>query len=257
MGVDQAKQLVIHGVGLGLLRRAQRLRRTLVQMIFHQVARHAAQGLLRRSNLHDDIGAVAVVFQHLLQPANLTFNAAQAFLIAEFQLWIDGHRFVAGANHAGALTRMLMCRVFCGQDYIPPAGIYTPTPYRMSRTWKFTKWVTEVVAASLQTGSFSSSVVATFRSPASSAGKVIPTCVGRCYNAAMTLLELKYALVSPLTNDQLQRLGEFANTYGLRKFRLNDARTELSFEYDASRLRDTQVVHVLGQAKIAVAKRLN
>ncbi len=73
----------------------------------------------------------------------------------------------------------------------------------------------------------------------------------------MTLLELKYALVSPLTNDQLQRLGEFANTYGLRKFRLNDARTELSFEYDASRLRDTQVVHVLGQAKIAVAKRLN
>jgi hypothetical protein len=52
-------------------------------------------------------------------------------------------------------------------------------------------------------------------------------------------------------------LGEFANTYGLRKFHLNDAKTELSFEYDASRLRETQVEHVLGQAKIAVAKKLN
>ena len=73
----------------------------------------------------------------------------------------------------------------------------------------------------------------------------------------MTLLEIKYQLVSPLTTEQLKQLGGFANTYGLRKFRLNDAKTELSFEYDASRLRDTQVTHVLGQAKIAVAKRLN
>ena len=75
--------------------------------------------------------------------------------------------------------------------------------------------------------------------------------------ASMTLLEVKYALASPLTAEQLTRLGEFANTYGLRKFRMNDAKTELSFEYDASRLRETQVSHVLGQAKIAVAKRLN
>jgi len=73
----------------------------------------------------------------------------------------------------------------------------------------------------------------------------------------MTLLEIKYALASPLTLEQLRQLGEFANTYGLRKFQLNDAKTELSFEYDASRLRETQVAHVLSQAKIAVSKRLN
>jgi len=73
----------------------------------------------------------------------------------------------------------------------------------------------------------------------------------------MTLLEIKYQLVSPLTTEQLKQLGEFANSCGLRKFRLNEAKTELSFEYDASRLRDTQVMHALGQAKIAVAKRLN
>jgi len=73
----------------------------------------------------------------------------------------------------------------------------------------------------------------------------------------MTLLEIRYALQSPLTPDQLARLAEFANTYGLRKFRLNQDRTELSFEYDASRLRETQVAHALGLARIAVAKRLN
>jgi hypothetical protein len=73
----------------------------------------------------------------------------------------------------------------------------------------------------------------------------------------MTFMEIKYALASPLNHQQLSQLSEFANTYGLRKFRINDAKNELTFEYDASRLRETQVEHVLGQAKIAVAKRLN
>jgi len=73
----------------------------------------------------------------------------------------------------------------------------------------------------------------------------------------MTLMEIKYALASPLTLEQLKELGGFANVYGLRKFHLNDAKTELSFEYDASRLRETQVEHALGQAKIAVVKKLN
>jgi len=73
----------------------------------------------------------------------------------------------------------------------------------------------------------------------------------------MTLLEIRYALQSPLTPQQLHALSEFANTYGLRKFKLNDARTELSFEYDASRLRETQVAHALGMANIAVVKKLN
>ena len=31
----------------------------------------------------------------------------------------------------------------------------------------------------------------------------------------------------------------------------------MSFEYDASRLRETQVAHVLGQATIAVTRRVN
>jgi hypothetical protein len=77
------------------------------------------------------------------------------------------------------------------------------------------------------------------------------------YNPGMTLVEVTYELQSPLSEDQLRHLGEFANTYGLRRFRLDDSKKQLSFEYDASRLRETQVAHALGQAKIAVARRVN
>ncbi len=73
----------------------------------------------------------------------------------------------------------------------------------------------------------------------------------------MTLLEAKFELQSPLTNDQLRSLGEFANTYGLRRFELDASKLHLSFEYDAARLRVTQVTPVLGPAGIAVARRLN
>jgi hypothetical protein len=73
----------------------------------------------------------------------------------------------------------------------------------------------------------------------------------------MTLVEITYELLSPLTNEQLSHLGQFANTYGLRSFKVNEARNELSFEYDASRLRETQVGHVLAQAHIAVTRRVN
>jgi hypothetical protein len=73
----------------------------------------------------------------------------------------------------------------------------------------------------------------------------------------MTLVEITYELQSRLTQEQLRHLGEFANTYGLRRFRVDEAKNQLSFEYDASRLRETQVAHVLGQARIAVSRKVN
>jgi hypothetical protein len=78
-----------------------------------------------------------------------------------------------------------------------------------------------------------------------------------CYNPGMTLVEITYELQSPLSREQLERLGEFANTYGLRRFRIDDQNKQVSFEYDASRLRETQVAHVLGQAGIAVKRKTN
>jgi hypothetical protein len=76
------------------------------------------------------------------------------------------------------------------------------------------------------------------------------------YNAAMTLVEITYELQCPLTEEQLRQLSQFANTYGLRSFRVDETANQLSFEYDASRLRETQVARVLGQARIAVARKV-
>ena len=73
----------------------------------------------------------------------------------------------------------------------------------------------------------------------------------------MTLLEITYELQSPLSLQQLERLGGFANTYGLRKFRVDEQKNQITFEYDASRLRDTQVAHALGLAGIAVTRKVN
>jgi hypothetical protein len=78
-----------------------------------------------------------------------------------------------------------------------------------------------------------------------------------CYNADMTLVEITYELQSPLTQDQLRRLGEFSNTYGLRRLHFDESKNYLSFEYDASRLQDAQIAHVLGQATIAVTRRVH
>ena len=72
----------------------------------------------------------------------------------------------------------------------------------------------------------------------------------------MTLLEITYELQAPLSLEQLNCLGEFANTYGLRRFRVDEQHNRLTFEYDASRLRETQIAHVLGRAGIAVTGKV-
>jgi hypothetical protein len=72
---------------------------------------------------------------------------------------------------------------------------------------------------------------------------------------AMTLVEITYNLHSSLSNEQLARLGEFSNTYGLRKIRVDEQKNQISLEYDASRLRETQVAHVLGKAGISVSQQ--
>jgi hypothetical protein len=72
----------------------------------------------------------------------------------------------------------------------------------------------------------------------------------------MTLIEITYQLQEPLSREQLGSLGEFANTYGLRRFRVDEAKNQLSFEYDASRLKETEVMHMLRGAKIPVTGRM-
>jgi hypothetical protein len=73
----------------------------------------------------------------------------------------------------------------------------------------------------------------------------------------MTLVEITFNLHSSLSDAQLAGLGEFSNTYGLRKIRVDEQKNLISLEYDASRLRETQVAHVLGKAGISVSRQAN
>ena len=77
-----------------------------------------------------------------------------------------------------------------------------------------------------------------------------------CYNPGMTLVEVTYELQAPLRAEQLRALGQFANLYGLRRFRVDEERNQISFEYDASRLKETEVTQALRRARIAVALRV-
>ena len=73
----------------------------------------------------------------------------------------------------------------------------------------------------------------------------------------MTLVEITYELQHALGPEQLRRLGGFANTYGLRRLRVDEAQKRLTFEYDASRLGETAVANVLREARIPFVRRVN
>lgn len=70
----------------------------------------------------------------------------------------------------------------------------------------------------------------------------------------MTFMSVTYELQKPLTVEQYRALGRFANTYGLQRFRFDEKTNYLHFDYDASRLRDTVVEHVLREARIPVLR---
>ena len=80
--------------------------------------------------------------------------------------------------------------------------------------------------------------------------------VQACYNSRMTLMTVTYELQNPLGLENYRALGKFANTYGLKRFRVDEKRNWLHFDYDASRLKDSVVQHVLREAKIPVLREV-
>ncbi|MBZ5501368.1 MAG: hypothetical protein LAN59_03880 [Acidobacteriia bacterium] len=72
----------------------------------------------------------------------------------------------------------------------------------------------------------------------------------------MTFMTVTYELQGRLETEQFRALGQFANTYGLQRFRFDEKTNRLQFDYDASRLRETVVEHVLRAAKIPVLRRV-
>ena len=72
----------------------------------------------------------------------------------------------------------------------------------------------------------------------------------------MTLMTVTYELQNPLKREQFRVLGQFANTYGLQRFRFDETTNHLHFDYDGSRLTATVVEHVLREAGLPVLRRL-
>ena len=72
----------------------------------------------------------------------------------------------------------------------------------------------------------------------------------------MTLMTVTYELQYRLHPEQFRALGHFANTYGLQKFHYDEKSNRLEFDYDASRLRETVVEHVLRSSRIPVLRRV-
>ena len=72
----------------------------------------------------------------------------------------------------------------------------------------------------------------------------------------MTFMTVSYELQHPLQPDDFRALGRFANTYGLQKYHFDEKTNHLHFEYDASRLKESVVEHVLREAKIPVLRKL-
>ncbi len=72
----------------------------------------------------------------------------------------------------------------------------------------------------------------------------------------MTFMTVTYELQGKLKPEQFRALGQFANTYGLQRFHFDEKTNLLHFDYDASRLRETVVEHVLREARIPVLRRV-
>ena len=72
----------------------------------------------------------------------------------------------------------------------------------------------------------------------------------------MTFLEVNYRYTGPLTPTQLKRLGELPGYYGIRRLRFDEANSIVRIEYDASRLKETEVVHWVRRAGIPLTERV-
>jgi hypothetical protein len=69
-------------------------------------------------------------------------------------------------------------------------------------------------------------------------------------------MTVTYELQDRLKPEQFRALGQFANTYGLQRFRFDEKTNRLHFDYDASRLKEIVLEHVLRDARIPVLRRV-
>ena len=72
----------------------------------------------------------------------------------------------------------------------------------------------------------------------------------------MTYLEVVYRYAGPLSLEQMKKLGELPGHYGIRRIRLDEPNQVARVEFDASRLKETEVVHCVRRAGIPMKERV-
>src|SRR6476661_4330288 len=100
--VDHLDQLVVRGLGGVAVARADGLGGAVFEVVAHQLAADRAQGLLDGGDLGQDVGAVAVLLDHLLEAAHLPLDPPQALLVAVIDPGIDGYRLLVPRAAAAA-----------------------------------------------------------------------------------------------------------------------------------------------------------
>jgi hypothetical protein len=64
----------------------------------------------------------------------------------------------------------------------------------------------------------------------------------------VTFLEVNYRYTGPLRRDQMERVGDLPGHYGIRCIHLDEERRIARIEFDASRLKESEVVHWIRRA---------
>jgi hypothetical protein len=72
----------------------------------------------------------------------------------------------------------------------------------------------------------------------------------------VTYLEVHYRYAGPLSAAQLARLGELPGHYGVLRVRLDEAESIARILFDASRLKETEVVHWVRRAGIPLTEKV-
>jgi hypothetical protein len=71
----------------------------------------------------------------------------------------------------------------------------------------------------------------------------------------VTYLEVAYHYAGPLTLEQMKRVGDLPGHYGIRRIRLDERHHVARIEFDASRLKESEVVHWIRRAGIPLTER--
>jgi len=122
MRVNQLQQLIERRIRLAPIALPYRLRDAVPQMIPHQRLPDGPQRFLHRRKLHQNVGAVAVIVHHSLQPANLPFDSPQPVPISRFDFTVHASRFFRPGMRFAAACRGLKSLRVCHIKY--PLGVY-------------------------------------------------------------------------------------------------------------------------------------